>query len=166
MRPKAGLDIEAAITELAVGEALVSFLDAKGRPCETERVYVMPPASQLGPITATQRQALIQGSLVAGVYETTQDRESAFEKIKGQSPQNPENNTSLPGQDSETAAQNGGLMGSLSDLFFGSTGPRGGQRDGVAQMVVKSAVRTVGSAIGREIVRGVLGGLMGSSRRR
>jgi len=166
MRPKAGLDIEAAITELAVGEALVSFLDTKGRPCETERVYVMPPASQLGPITATQRQALIQGSLVAGVYETTQDRESAFEKIKGQSPQNPENNTSLPGQDSETAAQNGGLMGSLSDLFFGSTGPRGGQRDGVAQMVVKSAVRTVGSAIGREIVRGVLGGLMGSSRRR
>ena len=166
MRPKAGLDSEAAITELAVGEALVSFLDAKGRPCETERVYVMPPASQLGPITATQRQALIQGSLVAGVYETTQDRESAFEKIKGQSPQNPENNTSLPGQASETAAQNGGLMGSLSDLLFGSTGPRGGQRDGVAQMVVKSAVRTVGSAIGREIVRGVLGGLMGSSRRR
>ena len=57
-------------------------------------------------------------------------------------------------------------MGGLSDLLFGSSGPRGDQRDGVAQMVVKSAVRTVGSAIGREIVRGVLGGLLGSSRRR
>ena len=61
MRPKAGLDIEAAITELAVGEALVSFLDAKGRPCETERVFVLPPGSQLGPITPAQRQALVQG---------------------------------------------------------------------------------------------------------
>jgi uncharacterized protein len=84
MRPKAGLDIEAAITELAVGEALVSFLDAKGRPCETERVFVLPPGSQLGPITPEQRQALVQGSLVAGVYEQAQDRESAYERIKGQ----------------------------------------------------------------------------------
>ena len=83
MRPKAGLDIEAAITELAVGEALVSFLDAKGRPCETERVYVLPPGSQIGPITPAQRQALLQNSLVAGVYEQTQDRESAYELLKG-----------------------------------------------------------------------------------
>src|SRR5574343_516242 len=67
MRPKAGLNIEAAITELAVGEALVSFLDAKGRPCETERAFVYPPGSQIGPITPPQRQALIQNSLVAGV---------------------------------------------------------------------------------------------------
>ena len=169
MRPKSGLNIEAAITELAVGEALVSFLDSKGRPCETERVFVLPPGSQLGPITSEQRQALIQGSLVAGVYEQTLDRESAYEEIKGQTPATgPGSATpSLPGQ-SPAAAEHasGGLMGGLSDLLFGSTGPRGGQRDGVAQMVVKSAVRTVGSAIGREIVRGVLGGLMGSSRRR
>jgi uncharacterized protein len=170
MRPKAGLNIEAAITELAVGEALVSFLDAKGRPCETERVFVLPPGSQLGPITPEQRQALLQDSLVAGVYEQTQDRESAFEKIRGSNPDNTAAAASqggLPGQapaPSETG--NSGLMGGLSDLLFGSSGPRGGQRDGVAQMVVKSAVRTVGSAIGREIVRGVLGGLLGSSRRR
>jgi hypothetical protein len=170
MRPKAGLNIEAAITELAVGEALVSFLDAKGRPCETERVFVMAPASQLGPISPEQRQALIQGSLVAGVYEQAQDRESAFEKIKGTSSHNtatPPSGGGLPGQaPAPSAPENGGLMGGLSDLLFGSSGPRGGQRDGVAQMVVKSAVRTVGSAIGREIVRGVLGGLLGSSRRR
>jgi DNA helicase HerA-like ATPase len=169
MRPKAGLDIEAAITELAVGEALVSFLDAKGRPCATERVFVLPPGSQLGPITPAQRQALVQGSLVAGVYEQAQERESAYERIKGQATTNSQASeaTLLPGQAPAAAEPaSGGLMGGLSDMLFGSTGPRGGQRDGVAQMVVKSAVRTVGSAIGREIVRGVLGGLLGSSRRR
>jgi DNA helicase HerA-like ATPase len=81
MRQKPGLDIETAITELAVGEALVSFLDAKGRPSVTERVFVYPPGSQIGPITPQQRQALIAGSLVAGVYEKAQDRESAYEKL-------------------------------------------------------------------------------------
>ena len=169
MRPKAGLDIEAAITELAVGEALVSFLDAKGRPCETERVFVLPPGSQLGPITPAQRQSLIQGSLVAGVYEQAQDRESAYEKIKGQPTAAGQASTThpLPGQTATVAEPaSGGLMGGLSDMLFGSSGPRGGQRDGVAQLVVKSAVRTVGSAIGREIVRGVLGNLLGSGRRR
>jgi DNA helicase HerA-like ATPase len=171
MRPKAGLDIEAAITELAVGEALVSFLDAKGRPCETERVFVLPPGSQLGPITPAQRQALVQGSLVAGVYEQAQDRESAYEKIKGQATATGHANTTnpLPGQNPMSTAPEpagGGLMGGLSDMLFGSSGPRGGQRDGVAQLVVKSAVRTVGSAIGREIVRGVLGNLLGGGRRR
>ena len=169
MRPKAGLDIEAAITELAVGEALVSFLDAKGRPCETERVFVLPPGSQLGPITPAQRQSLIQGSLVAGVYEQALDRESAYEKIKGQATAAGQAPTAhpLPGQTATSAEPaGGGLMGGLSDMLFGSSGPRGGQRDGVAQLVVKSAVRTVGSAIGREIVRGVLGNLLGSGRRR
>jgi uncharacterized protein len=83
MRANAGLDIETAITELAVGEALISLLDAKGRPSPTERVFVLPPGSQIGPISAEQRKALIQGSLVAGVYEKTVDRVSAYEKIKG-----------------------------------------------------------------------------------
>jgi DNA helicase HerA-like ATPase len=172
MRPKAGLDIEAAITELAVGEALVSFLDAKGRPCETERVFVLPPGSQLGPITPAQRQALVQGSLVAGVYEQAQDRESAYERIRGQATASGQTSASsaanpLPGQAPAAAEPaSGGLMGGLTDMLFGSTGPRGGQRDGVAQMVVKSAVRTAGSAIGREIVRGVLGSLLGGGRRR
>jgi DNA helicase HerA-like ATPase len=159
MRPKAGLDIEAAITELGVGEALVSFLDAKGRPSETERVFVLPPASQLGPITSAQRQALMQGSLVAGVYETTQDSESAYEKLKGASAA--QSSSATP-----AATEESGLMSTVSDFIFGGTGPRGGQRDGMAQMVVKSAVRTVGSAIGREIVRGVMGSLLGSSKRK
>ena len=171
MRPKKGLDIEAAITDLAVGEALISLLDAKGRPSETERVFVLPPGSQLGPITAEQRQALLQSSLVAGVYEKTVDRESAYEMIKGRAHggEAPSAGTisgahPAPGQESQASAPaSGGLMGSVSDLLFGSQGPRGAHRDGVAQLVLKSAVRTVGSSIGREIVRGVLGGLLGGA---
>jgi len=168
MRPKKGLDIEAAITDLAVGEALISLLDAKGRPSETERVFVLPPGSQLGPITAQQRQALLQSSLVAGVYEKTVDRESAYELIKGRAPAMDEGavqkaQTQLK---STSTDEGGGLMTGVSDMLFGSSGPRGGKRDGVAQLVVKSAVRTVGSAIGREIVRGVLGSLLGGGGRR
>jgi uncharacterized protein len=168
MRPKAGLNIEAAITELGVGEALVSCLDAKGRPCETERVFVMPPASQLGPITPEQRQALLQNSLVAGVYEQAQDRESAYEKLKGQTASGGTASSGATTRPAEGASPGteGGLMGSVSDFLFGSTGPRGGQHDGVAQLLVKSAVRNVGSAIGREIVRGVMGSLLGSAKRR
>jgi len=168
MRPKKGLDIEAAITDLAVGEALVSLLDAKGRPSETERVFVLPPGSQLGPITSEQRQTLLQTSLVAGIYEKTLDRESAYEMIKGRAPAMDEAavqqaQNQIKGATSE---EGGGLMAGVSDMLFGSTGPRGGRHDGVAQLVMKSAVRTVGSAIGREIVRGVLGGLLGGGARR
>jgi DNA helicase HerA-like ATPase len=152
MRPKAGLDIASAITELGVGEALVSFLDAKGRPCETERVFVLTPGSQIGPITAEQRRLLMQNSLVAGVYDQAVDRESAYEVLKANITAQSEG-SAPPGAGGEGS----GMMGAVSDLLFGSTGPRGGQRDGIAQMVVKSAVRTAGSAIGREIVRGVLG---------
>lgn len=83
MRPKPGLDIAMAITELGVGEALVSLLDDKGRPCITERVFVLPPGSQIGPITAAQRKTLMEQSLVAGVYEQQVDRESAYEKLTG-----------------------------------------------------------------------------------
>ena len=170
MRPKAGLDIEAAITELAVGEALVSFLDEKGRPTETERVFVIPPGSQIGPITPAQRQALRDGSLVAGVYEKLLDRESAYELLKAKGASlgaAAASAAGMPPSASDPAgASDGGLMGSMSSLLFGTQGPRGGHRDGIAQLVVKSAVRTVGSSIGREIVRGVLGSLLGGGGRR
>ena len=76
-------DMATAITELAVGEALISFLDSKGRPSVTERVFVLPPGSPIGPINAEQRAALLAGSLVAGAYEKTVDRDSAYEKLKG-----------------------------------------------------------------------------------
>ncbi|PIF26163.1 hypothetical protein CLU88_1001 [Acidovorax sp. 56] len=176
MRQKPGLDIETAITELAVGEALVSFLDAKGRPSVTERVFVLPPASQLGPITPPQRQALLAQSLVAGVYEKAIDRESAYEKLKGrtneattQAPStgsNGTNGTSSPGTPAAPADAGGGLLGGLNDVLFGTTGPRGGKRDGLAQTMAKSAVRTMGTTLGKEILRGVLGSIFGGSGKR
>ncbi len=171
MRAKPGLDIETAIGELAVGEALVSFLDEQGRPSITERVYVLPPGSQIGPINAAQRQALLAGSLVAGVYEQTVDRDSAYEKLKGRAAQSVEAAVEIR-QTTPAAAtskdSDGGLLGGLGKVLFGSTGPRGGKHDGLAQTLAKSAARTVGSSVGREIIRGVLGSLLGggSARRR
>jgi hypothetical protein len=163
MRQKPGLDIASAITELAVGEALVSFLDSKGRPCMTERVYVLPPASQLGPISETQRQTLLQGSLVAGVYEKTVNRESAYEVLRARTEATA---ATAAGQGtSGTSRASGGMLDGLNDMLFGSTGPRGGQRDGLAQAMAKSAVRSMGSSVGREIIRGVLGGIFGGKRR-
>ena len=163
MRQKPGLDIETAITELAVGEALVSFLDAKGRPSVTERVFVFPPGSQLGPITPEQRRALLADSLVAGVYEKAVDRESAYEKLKGRAQDSAEAAAQAKGGAAE--ADGGGMMGGLNDVLFGSTGPRGGKRDGLAQTMAKSAVRTMGTTLGREILRGVLGSIFGGRKR-
>jgi len=162
MRQKPGLDIETAITELAVGEALISLLDEKGRPSVTERVFVIPPGSQLGPITPQQRQALLSGSIVAGVYEKTVDQESAYEKLKGRADHEPAATTSGGGGATDKAT--GSSMGGLGDVLFGSTGPRGGKREGMVEMMAKSAIRTIGSSVGREIVRGVLGSLLGGKR--
>ncbi len=176
MRANAGLDIATAITELAVGEALVSLLDAKGRPCPTERVFVLPPGSQIGPITPEQRQALIAGSLVAGVYEKAVDRESAYEKLRGRVAAPGEATGSLAGEGARATsagsarapaeAAEGGLLGGLKDVLFGSTGPRGGKHEGLAESAARSAMRSMGSSVGREIVRGVLGSLLGGSKRR
>lgn len=169
MRANPGLDIETAITELAVGEALVSFLDIKGRPCITERVFIIPPGSQIGPITPEQRKALIAGSLVAGVYEKTVDRESAYEKIKGRaeaSADQAQEAKAKVGKGKPAEEASGGVLGGLNDVLFGSTGPRGGKYDGLAQTMAKSAARTLGSSVGREILRGVLGGIFGGGKRR
>jgi len=166
MRQKPGLDIEAAITELAVGEALVSLLDEKGRPSITERVFVLPPGSQLGPITPAQRQALLQNSLVAGVYEKEVDRESAYEKIRGRAPEAGTTPADKPGPAAPGAAADaGGMMGGLNELLFGTTGPRGGKKDGLVQTMAKSTARTMGTTVGREILRGVLGGIFGTKKR-
>jgi DNA helicase HerA-like ATPase len=166
MRPRPGLDIAAAITELAVGEALVSFLDAKGGPSVTERLYVIPPGSQIGPITPEQRKALLANSMVAGVYEKTVDRESAYEKLKGRAETGAA--AGAAGSTGGTAGAKdagGGIMGGLSDILFGSTGPRGGHHEGMAESFAKSAIRTMGSSVGREIARGVLGSILGGKKR-
>ncbi|TAL15445.1 MAG: DUF853 family protein, partial [Aquabacterium sp.] len=171
-------DMATAITELAVGEALISFLDEKGRPGVTQRVYVLPPGSQIGPITPEQRAALLKGSLVAGVYEKTVDRESAYEKLKGRAVASADAGEELRnappadrtgGGTAQPEAGGGGMLDGLKDVLFGSTGPRGGRREGLAEAAARSAVRTIGSSVGREIIRGVLGSLLGggsSSRRR
>ncbi|MEB2347608.1 MAG: DUF853 family protein [Comamonadaceae bacterium] len=165
MRPKAGLDIEAAITELAVGEALVSLLDAKGRPSETERVYVLLPGSQLGPITAEQRQLLIKNSLVAGTYDTPVDRESAYELLAQRGAQATSGSAPAPGAAAAPASQGSSMFDGIGtvvkEALFGRTGPRGGQYDGLVQNVVKGEARRMG----RELLRGALGSLIGGKRR-
>jgi uncharacterized protein len=172
MRANPKLDVQTAITELGVGEALISFLDDKGRPSVTERVFVLPPGSRIGPINADERKALQASSLVAGVYEKTVDRESAFEKLKGRAEASadvadaPAAKAGAPAAKQESGSSGGGLMDGLKGAIFGSTGPRGGKHEGLAESAARSAMRSVGSAVGREIVRGVLGSLLGGGRRR
>ena len=158
MRPNPKLDIAAAITELGVGEALVSLLDEKGRPCVTERVYVLPPGSQIGPITPQQRQALIASSVVAGVYEKAVDRESAFELLSKR--------TQEKQAQVEAAAQKeegGGLLDSLGGLLGG--GPKR-TRASAGEQLIKSAASSIGREVGRQIIRGVLGSILGGNKRR
>ena len=161
MRPNPALDIEAAITELAVGEALVSFLDDKGRPSITQRVYVLPPGSRIGPIEDAQRRRLLADSLVAGVYETAADRESAYEVLLARAAQAP---AATNGIATNPAAASDGMMGGLNEFLFGSTGPRGGKKDGLVQSLVKSTARSMTQQLGRQLLRGVLGSLTGSKK--
>src|SRR5215203_1614174 len=163
MRANPKIDTTKAILELAVGEALVSFLDAKGTPGVTERAWVLAPGSQIGPITPEQRKQIISSSVVAGVYEKTVDRDSAFEMLKArvESAAIPTATTAPKGSAPAPAPSGGGMMGGISDILFGSTGPRGGRREGVVEAMTKSAARSVGSSIARELARGVLGSLMG-----
>jgi hypothetical protein len=162
MRANPKIDTQKAILELAVGEALVSLLDAKGAPGITQRVWILPPASRLGPITPQERSALMTSSLVAGHYEKMVDRESAFELLKARAGAE---NAASPSGAGTTTPGGGGVMGGLSDLIFGSTGPRGGRREGMVDALAKSAARSVGSSIARELTRGVLGSLLGGRRR-
>jgi DNA helicase HerA-like ATPase len=170
MRANPGLDVAAAITELGVGEALVSLLDEKGRPGLTERVYVIPPAGQIGPITAVQRKELIDNSIVAGVYERVVDRESAFESIKGrtQARMAPEGQTPPAGTATATspagpdAPPDRGILDGLGDLLGGGARRT---RASVGEQLIKSAASSIGREVGRQIIRGVLGGIFGGSKR-
>jgi hypothetical protein len=181
MRANPGLDVAAAITELGVGEALVSLLDEKGRPALTERVFIVPPSSQIGPITAAQRKDLIDNSMVAGVYEKTVDRESAFEALKGRTqarmaPANsaaPEASAPAPTRTPSVrgvpasvpeapAAPERGMLDGLGDLLGGGTRRT---RASAGEQMIKSAASSIGREVGRQIIRGVLGSIFGGSRR-
>jgi len=162
MRPNPAFNAAQAITELGVGEALVSFLDDKGRPEVTERCFVIAPDSRLGPLTEAERRAAITGSVVHGHYEQVVDRESAYEMLRAQAA------ASAAAAEQQAAARQqaaSGSGGGMNEILFGSTGPRGGQRDGLVQIAAKTVTRTIGSSIGRQIVRGLLGSLLGGGKR-
>jgi hypothetical protein len=170
-RPNPQLDTAQVITELGVGEALVSFLDEKGRPEIVERAYILPPASQIGPIDDAERSAVIANSIVAGVYEKTVDRESAYEKLKGrvasEMPAKSNGTAQTPQQQQPQQPQppqaGGPSFGdSVKDVLgglFGGSGV-GRRKDTMVEAMVKSAARSIGSQVGREIIRGVLGSIM------
>jgi hypothetical protein len=164
LRANPALDTEKAITELAVGEALVSFLDAKGRPEVVERAFVCPPASRIGPASAEEQASVISASAVAGIYEQAIDRESAYEMLRDRAASGTTDTGAATG--TQPPAEDDGLMSGLKDILFGTTGPRGGRREGVIDAAARSAARSIGSGVGREIVRGLLGSLLGGGRRR
>jgi DNA helicase HerA-like ATPase len=172
MRPNPAFKTEQAITELGVGEALVSFLDEKGRPCVTERALIVPPGSKLGPIDDALRAQLIAVSPVAGFYEKAVDRESAYETLKAravpsvaESPAERPRAEPRPAPTPRDSAPRNAEGGLASDILFGRRGPRGGrQTQGLIEAMAKSAARTVGSQAGRALLRGVLGSLLGGRR--
>ncbi|MCB1915156.1 MAG: DUF853 family protein [Rhodocyclaceae bacterium] len=166
MRTNPKFDAATAITELGVGEALVSFLDGKGRPSVVERVSVIAPTSRLGPMSAEERGHAIKESLLFGHYEKVLDRESAYEMLRANAQAAQEAVDAPPAKSPAGQAEGGLFDGALGGILFGSTGPRGGRRDGVVQAAAKSAARSIASSLGRQIVRGLLGSLLGGSRRR
>jgi len=165
MRANPKFDAETAISELGVGEALVSFLDEKGRPAVVERAFVAAPGSRIGPVTDAERAALMKTSAVAGIYDTVEDRESAYKKLRGR--------VATPGGGGAPAGEGapsggaapGGESGGWTDVFRDMMKPSG-RRDSVLEAAAKSAARAIGSSAGREIVRGVLGTLLGSGTTR
>ncbi|SNX58664.1 hypothetical protein SAMN06296273_0127 [Nitrosomonas ureae] len=165
MRPNPELNIKQAIIELSVGEALISFLERDGSPGITERAYILPPVSQIGPITLEERQQLLQSSIVTGVYEQEIDRESAFELLQARTGKNMLASASqAPDDESLKKPSEEGILKDLGDLFSKPSGRRGGQREGVIDAMAKSAARSIGSSIAREITRGLLGSLLGRRR--
>ena len=134
------LDIETAITQLEVGEALVSLLDEKGSPSVTQKAYIVPPASQLGPVDDGQRKKLIESSVLFGHYEKMVDRQSAYELLKAKAEKTTQ---TAPVNVPKTAAR--------------TAAPR--QQQSVAEAMVKSAARAAASQAGRTIIRGILGSI-------
>ena len=175
MRANANFDTEKAITELAVGEALVSFLDEKGSPTIVERAWIHPPASRIGPIAPEDRTRILGTSVLKGTYEQVEDRESAYERLKDRTgaqgasgasgAQGAQGASGAQGAQGAQAAPAKAVPSVLTDLLFGTTGPRGGHHDGLLQSAAKSAARSMGSGVGRTLLRGVLGSLLGGGRR-
>jgi len=155
MRDNPSLDETAAITELGVGEALVSCLNEKGTPGIVERALIVPPQAQVGPITDVERQAIIRGSLLAGHYEKAVDRQSAYEILKARASEK-----FAEVATNNTGSNGGGILGGI----FGNNSGASSRREGLGEAFAKSAVRAIGSTVGRQIIRGVLGSLLGGRK--
>ncbi|MFN2375482.1 MAG: helicase HerA-like domain-containing protein [Candidatus Binatia bacterium] len=153
--PRPGLDVAAAISELAVGEALVSMLLESGAPSPVDRASICPPRCRMGAITDEERAAVRTRSPVGAKYDTRVNRESAHEILAKRGAE-----MVAPGEPDNGGPASGGSGGGLSDLVWGTK-----RRQGLAETMAKQTVRTVGSEIGRRILRGVLGGILGGSRR-
>ncbi|HEX7285709.1 MAG TPA: helicase HerA-like domain-containing protein, partial [Candidatus Angelobacter sp.] len=145
------LNVEKVISELAVGEALVSFLDDQGTPGEVQRARVRPPNSRIGPITAEERQKIIRASSIFGHYEQMIDRESAYEALQKRASQ-PEQQPPSP------AGARGPVLVPPQTPATGAR--KGPQRETVMEAVFKSAARAAGSSAGRQIMRGIMGSLL------
>jgi hypothetical protein len=166
------LKVETVLTQLAVGEALVSMLDENGTPQIVERVKIIPPRSQVGAITADQRKEIVASSITAGHYEKAIDRESAYEILqarageKTQTADAPPVAASTPPSEGDKRSILAEALGTATAAFQPTIGPRGGRYDSLATSMVKSAMRAASSSIGRQIARGILGGILGGSSRR
>ncbi|HBA72898.1 MAG: ATP-binding protein [Geobacteraceae bacterium GWC2_55_20] len=165
MRDNEALDEESAITELGVGEALISCLDENGQPGIVERAFVIPPHARIGPIDDEQRRQLMHSSLVAGIYEKTVDRKSAYEVLKARAEQVVQTETTVQGQPAAAETSSvGGIGGMLGEMLGGAMGSGGRRREGIVEALAKSAARSVGNQVGRAIIRGVLGSILGGRR--
>jgi uncharacterized protein len=149
------LNVATVITELGVGEALVSFLDEKGAPTPVERTFICPPESRVGPASDAERQQVMLQSLVAGVYDKLVDRESAYEILKQRAEQAASASQEKTAQEQESSS---GF--DLGGILTGKTG----RSDSVLESAAKSAARAIGSQLGRAIIRGVLGSILGGSK--
>jgi DNA helicase HerA-like ATPase len=173
-RQNPAFDTATAITELAVGEALVSTLEGKGVPSMVERTFIRPPSGKVGPISPAERATLINTSPVAGVYDEAVDRESAYERLKGKAaasgaPAGQGANGQGDGAGAEPASGGiggmlGGVLGGIGDIFNGPAGPR--RSDTLGQAVMKSAARAVASQAGRQITNAILRGVLGGFSKR
>ncbi len=139
------VDVEQAITQLGVGQALASMLLANGSPSPVERTVIAPPRSRLGAVTADERQRIIRASDRFGHYEKSIDRESAYELLKARA---------KDVDDGEPPAKGKPPAGRKST------------RQTPGEAVVMSTLRSIGSSIGHQLVRGILGSLLGGSSRR
>ena len=144
------LDTAQVITELEVGEALVSTLDSKGRPRVVQRTMIRPPRSRMGPITENERKELMADSLLSGIYEAAIDRESAHEILSARAERVAQQQAA---QEVEKAQQNA--------LAKARRKKGGRHRQSIMESFLKSAARAVGSRIGRQVARGVLGSIFG-----